>query len=123
MLSGRASEWQKEGGHRLAFEKLIVGNVGYVVRLAGRVAHRGGYRGAWQFAVQVDGLKAAISWELDNRLTYNQEVYSAEVYQRATSASLEEIESAPWHVTGRLVVPLLRALGSDALSDWAELRP
>ncbi|CDO06898.1 ATP-binding protein [Mycolicibacterium cosmeticum] len=97
----------------VVFEALILGHVDLLARLAGAVSHRWGYTGSWRFALSLNGLRDSVSWLITDR-TYGDRgpVYTKDVYERATEASLSDLDENPGRVTAALTAPLLRSLGS-----------
>ena len=120
LLSARAVEVRE--GWTWIFEKLIIGNTRHLVALCREIATLTGYRGGWHLSIAIDGLHGGVSWNLSDR-HLDSHVYSQNGYQRATTASAEELDAAPEGVVARLVGPLLRALGSERLPDFQSLLP
>lgn len=97
----------------VVFEELIVGNVSLLSRLAAAVSHRWGYTGIWRFALSINGLRDTMSWTIADRSFGDRgPVYTEAVYERATEASLSDLDQNPDQVTTALAAPLLRSLGS-----------
>ncbi len=120
LLSARAVEVRE--GWSLVFEKLIVSNTRHLVGLCREVAALTGYQGGWHLSIAIDGLHGGVSWDLSDR-HLDSHGYSQDSYQRATTASAEELRGSPDGVAARLVGPLLRALGSERLPDFQGLLP
>ncbi len=120
LLSARAVEVRD--GWPLIFEQLIVGNARHLVALCREVAALTGYQGGWHLCLSVDGLQGGISLVLSSAFQ-NGHVYTKQTYERATTASAEELRACPDGVVARLVGPLLRALGSERLPDFQGLLP
>lgn len=97
----------------VVFEALILGHVDLLARLAGAVSHRWGYTGSWRFALSLNGLRDSVSWIITDR-TYGDRgpVYTEDVYERATEASLSDLDENPGRVTAALTASLLRSIGS-----------
>lgn len=119
VLSARATDEDK--GYKLIFDKLVAGVAGNIVDLAVDVARLTEYQGAWEFALVADGLRDGTSWALDEHHTSGHP-FTDDSYEAGTTASRVELEVAPGPVAGRLVAPLLRALGSEHLPVFADLR-
>jgi Putative DNA-binding domain len=101
------------------FELAVVGHTDLLIRLTALVSQNYGFAGSWRFALVVTGVRGAISYALTQQPFYETGPrYTENLYQRATSASLEELAQAPQRVINRLVLPLLRSLGSHQLWDW-----
>ena len=87
--------------------------------LAGRLGDQyAAYQGQWQIGLLQDRLRGA--WPVDHFQTHGAvgSPYSRDTYERATSASTEELVNAPKAVAERVVARLLRALGvSDRYSS------
>ncbi len=120
LLSARAVDVDR--GRSLVLEKLIVGNTRHLVALCREVAALTGYQGGWHLSMAIDGLHGGVSCDLTDRYM-DSFTYSEAGYQRATTASAEELRAAPDGVVARLVGPLLRALGSERLPDFQGLLP
>lgn len=97
----------------VVFEALILGHVDLLARLAGAVSHRWGYTGSWRFALSLNGLRDSVSWIITDR-TYGDRgpIYTEDVYERATEASLSDLDENPGRVTAALTASLLRSIGS-----------
>jgi hypothetical protein len=121
LLSARAAE-QRADGWPWVFEKLIVGNTRHLVALCLEISAISGYRGGWHLGIAIEGLQGGVSWELSKK-HWESHVYTDATYERATTASAEEMRSSPDAVVGRLTLPLLRAVGSERLQDFASLAP
>lgn len=104
----------------VVFEALILGNLGFLARLASVVGQRWGFTGSWRFALSMNGLGDSCSLTLVQRdLGDRGPTYSEEVYERATEASLIDLQERPTQVVNALVAPLLRSLGSCAA--WSHI--
>jgi Schlafen, AlbA_2 len=92
---------------------LVLGLTHSVAALAGRLANEyAGYQGQWRLGIRMDRLRGAVPLDLlQDPLSQPGNSYSRGEYEKVTSASTEELLSAPHAVTGRLVAPLLRGLG------------
>ena len=92
---------------------LVLGLVHSVAALAGRLAdEHGAYQGQWHLGIRMDRLRGAVPLDLlQDPLRRLGSPYSRDEYERATSASTEELADAPHAVAERLVAPLLRGLG------------
>jgi hypothetical protein len=93
---------------------LVLGLTHSVTALAGRLADKhGGYQGQWRLGIRMDRLRGAVPLDLlqGHPLHRPGNPYSRDEYERATSASTEELANAPHAVAERLVAPLLRGLG------------
>ena len=89
---------------------LVLGLTHSVIALAGRLADEyASYQGQWQLGIRMDRLRGAVPLDLLQGGPGNS--YSRREYEKVTSASTEELLSAPHAVTERLVAPLLRGLG------------
>jgi hypothetical protein len=99
----------------VVLEVLIIGHISLLVRLAAAVSHRWGYTGSWQFAVSMNGLRGSTSWRIADRSFGDRgPVYTEDVYERATEASLADLDDNPDQVVAAVTAPLLRSLGSYA---------
>jgi hypothetical protein len=92
---------------------LVLGLTYSVAALAGRLAdEHAGYQGQWRLGVRMDRLRGAVPLDLlQGALRKPASPYTRDEYERATSASTEELVNAPYAVAERLVAPLLRGLG------------
>jgi hypothetical protein len=93
---------------------LVLGLAHSVAALAGRLAdEHGAYQGQWRLGIRMDRLRDAVPLDLlqGHPLHRPGNPYSRDEYERATSASTEELVNAPHAVAERLVAPLLRGLG------------
>jgi hypothetical protein len=108
-------------------EPLIIGHTDLLVRLAAVLSERYSFAGAWRFGLVVIGLRGAISYALANTMRGALEergpIFTDEVYERATTASLLELSQFPEKVVSRLVSKLLRSLNSHQLPQWSWLPP
>jgi len=108
----------------LVFEVAIVGHTDFFVRLCALVSQKYGIAGSWRFGLVATGVRGAKSYALSQAPFYETGLgFSDDVYPRATSASLAELEQTPEQVVHRLVSPLLRSLGSHQLQQWEWLSP
>lgn len=97
----------------VVLEMLIVGHVSLLARLAAAVSHRWGYTGSWRFALSMNGLRDSTSWIIaDRNFGDRGPVYTEDIYERATEASLDDLDESPDQVVAALTAPLLRSLGS-----------
>jgi hypothetical protein len=95
------------------FEALIVGHISLLARLSAAVSHKWGYTGSWRFALSMNGLRDSVSWTLAVQdFGERGPTYSENVYERATEASLDDLDDNPSQVAAALTAPLLRSLGS-----------
>ena len=98
----------------VVFESLILGNLSFLVRLAAEVSRRFGFTGSWRFALSINGLDGSSSLAVqDRRFGDRGTVYTEDIYERATEASLIDIDENPGQVVAALVAPLLRSLDSS----------
>ena len=101
------------------FEALIVGHISMLARLAAAVSHQWGYTGSWRFALSMNGLNDSVSWTLaDQHFGDGGPIYTENIYERATEASLDDLDDDPGQVAADLTAPLLRSLGS--YPAWAK---
>lgn len=104
----------------VVFEALILGHLSLLARLAAVVSKRWGFTGSWRLGLSMNGLRGAESLTLaEERFGDRGTVYTADLYEQATEASLEELETNPQQVVAALASPLLRSLGS--YPRWANL--
>ncbi|MGV0718775.1 ATP-binding protein [Mycolicibacterium sp. XJ662] len=94
------------------FEELIVGHTKLLVRLSGVVSTKFDYAGSWEFGLIAAGIGGKTSYAVHSHVFGHSEPYSDDEYTAGTSASLEEIETAPQRVVDRLLGSLLRSLNS-----------
>lgn len=85
----------------------------HMLELIRLVADETGYHGNWAVAVGANRLRGrrrhtGSHFPSDHK-------YSADTYEESTGATLAELRDAPGTVTRRLLGPLLRSLGSEAL--------
>lgn len=120
LASRRPVVFPTDPGEPLVFEAAIVGHADLLVRLTALVSQKYGMAGSWRFGLVVTGVRGAKSYGLSLPPLYDTggPGFSDELYQRATSASLAELEQSPEQVVRRLVSPLLRSLGSHQLQSW-----
>jgi hypothetical protein len=92
---------------------LVLGLTHSVAALAGRLSDaHDAYQGQWHLGIRMDRLRAAVPLDhLQDVLHQPGNRYPRDEYERATSASTEELVTAPHAVAERLVAPLLRGLG------------
>jgi hypothetical protein len=103
----------------VVFEALIVGHVSLLARLSAAVSHQWGYTGSWRFALSMNGLRDSVSWTLTDRNFGDRgPIYTENIYERATEASLDDLDEYPDQVAAALIAPLLRSLGS--YPAWAK---
>lgn len=103
----------------VVFEALIVGHISMLARLAAAVSHQWGYTGSWRFALSMNGLGDSVSWTLtDQHYGDRGPIYTENIYERATEASLDDLDDDPGQVAAALTAPLLRSLGS--YPAWAK---
>lgn len=97
----------------VVFEKLIVGHLSLLTRLAGEVSRRWGFTGSWRFALSINGLRDAKSLTIVERSFAGRggPIYTDDVYERATEASLIDLDENPSQVVAALSAPLFRSLG------------
>jgi hypothetical protein len=97
----------------VVFEELIVGSASLLARLAAAVSHRWGYTGSWRFALSMNGLRDSRSGIIaDRSFGDTGPIYTEDIYERATEASLNDLDESPDQVVAALTAPLLRSLGS-----------
>ncbi|WP_094361240.1 AlbA family DNA-binding domain-containing protein [Mycobacterium marinum] len=97
----------------VVLEALIIGHVSLLARLAAAVSHRWGYTGSWRFALSMNGLRDSTSWIIaDKGFGDKGPIYTEDLYERATEASLSDLDENPDQVVAALTAPLLRSLGS-----------
>lgn len=103
----------------VVFEALIIGHVSLLARLSAAVSHRWGYTGSWRFALSMNGLRDSVSWTIaDQSFGDRGPIYTENIYERATEASLSDLDEDPGQVAAALTAPLLRSLGS--YPAWAK---
>jgi len=120
LFCGRASYLsQRDSGTPLAFEALIVGISRQLLGLATAISESAGYRGSWDLAVAVEGLRGCISAELAQDVMSSCPVYDANDYREGTRASIEELTQRPGGVAKRLLGRLVRSLGSSGRTRLA----
>lgn len=93
---------------------LVLGLAHSVAALAGRLAdEHAAYQGQWRLGIRMDRLRGVVPLDLlqGHPLHRPGNPYSRDEYERATSASTEELVNTPHAVAERLVAPLLRGLG------------
>lgn len=101
------------------FEALIVGHISLLARLSAAVSHQWGYTGSWRFALSMNGLRDSVSWTIaDQHFGDRGPMYTENAYERATEASLDDLDDHPSQVAAALTAPLLRSLGS--YPAWAQ---
>lgn len=104
-------------------EVVVIGHTDLLVRVTALVAERFGFAGSWRFGLVASPMRGAVSFRLGSSPHYERgPMYTADVYERATLASLEELTRGPEQVVNRLVSPLLRSLGSHQLWPWLSER-
>ncbi|MEZ0350151.1 helix-turn-helix domain-containing protein [Mycobacterium sp. pR1184] len=97
----------------VVLEMLIIGHASLLARLAAAVSHRWGYTGSWRFALSMNGLRGSTSWIIaDRNFGDKGPIYTEDIYERATEASLTDLDENPDQVVAALTAPLLRSLGS-----------
>ncbi|MEU4526104.1 ATP-binding protein [Amycolatopsis sp. NPDC024027] len=69
------------------------------------------YQGQWQLALRIDAMNDACSGDALRSFTQRVIPYAGDSYERTTTATTEELVTAPADVAGRLVNTLLRSLG------------
>ena len=102
-----------EEPQKLVYPSVILGLTHSVLALAGRLADRyAGYQGEWRIGVRLTGLTDAIAYDLTQgmHLDVRNAAYGRERYQRATTATTEDLVTEPHRVVQRLLAPLLRGL-------------
>jgi hypothetical protein len=93
---------------------LVLGLTYSVVALTGRLADQfGAYQGQWRLGVRLDRVLGAVPLDAlrDGPFGGPGNPYSRDEYEKATSASTEELVNAPHAVAERLLAQLLRGLG------------
>jgi hypothetical protein len=120
LASRRPVVFPNDPNEPLAFEGLIVGHTDFLVRLTALVSQKYGMAGSWRFGLVATGMRRAKSLALSQHPFYDTggAGFSDDVYSRATSASLAELEQSPEKVVRRLVSSLLWNLGSNGLQQW-----
>jgi hypothetical protein len=107
----RAHAWQ-EKGPMMIHPGLVLHLAFVVATLAGRLGDQhAAYQGQWQIGLLLDGLRGVLPVDHFETHAAVGSPYSRDAYQRATTGSTEELVNAPLEVAGRLVAPLMRALG------------
>ncbi|MFL0243239.1 helix-turn-helix domain-containing protein [Mycobacterium sp. SMC-18] len=97
----------------VVFEALILGHLSLLARLAAAVSRRWGFTGSWRLALSMNGLRGAQSLTLaEERFGERGTVYTADLYERVTEASLEDLGDNPQQIVAALASPLLRSVGS-----------
>jgi hypothetical protein len=95
------------------FDALIVGHTDLVARLCPHVADYCGFTGSWQFAVLARGLRGAPSYAASERSFGDYGArYGTDSYERAATATLEELKRSPENLVRGLLGRLLRSLNS-----------
>lgn len=115
VLMGRLTdELQRIGAVPILFDFAAAGYAWRAVRMAAWIAAHTGYRGAWGFGLQADGIAGHFSYRLFEHRGFSDSLhpYSADVFTATTSAGLAEIQDAPREVVERLIAGFLHALGS-----------
>ena len=123
LICGRGTDTFPRGGFpppgqppMAVIATLVLGLTYSVAALAGRLAvEYAGYQGQWRLGIRMDRLRSAVPLDLlQDPLGRLGNPYSRGEYEKVTSASTEELLSAPHAVVERLVAPLLRGLGIRA---------
>lgn len=97
----------------VVFETLVLGHLSLLARLAAVVSQRWGFTGSWRFALSMNGLRDAESLTLaESRFGDRGTVYTEHIYERATEASLFDLDDNPHQIVAALASSLLRSLGS-----------
>ncbi|MFJ2008009.1 AlbA family DNA-binding domain-containing protein [Streptomyces chartreusis] len=121
-LSEKASE--EGGGEQVLFDSTAVALTRRMIKVVRLTAEEAGYFGNWSLAVGATRLQGRHRWE--NRATYSpgnlSARYTQDTYKQAVGVTWADLNATPAAITGRLVGPLLRSLGSqdaftEALSD------
>lgn len=115
VFCGRASYLsQRDAGHPLAFEALIIGDLSAATVCCGGCEQSSElHRGLWDVGVAVRGLRGCVSAELAQQFLSSMPVFDTDDYREATRASFEELEQRPGTVVERLFGRLTRSLGSS----------
>ncbi|MGW5569788.1 AlbA family DNA-binding domain-containing protein [Nocardia thailandica] len=98
------------------FETMIIGHVDLLIRLVGAVADKYGFSGSWRFGLVVTRTSGAQAYSLDRGWGPEGPVYDAPAYERACSATLNDLTSNPRAVARDLLASLLWSIGS--YSKW-----
>ncbi|MFF7764182.1 AlbA family DNA-binding domain-containing protein [Streptomyces griseorubiginosus] len=112
---GRSSD-----GEQALFDAAAVGLTRRMLEVVRLTAEKAGYFGNWTLAVGATRLQgrrryAGEAWAFAGTSGR----YSQDTYKRATGATWADLNSAPGTITGRLLGPLLRSLGSQDLFTQA----
>ncbi|MFE2693703.1 AlbA family DNA-binding domain-containing protein [Streptomyces mirabilis] len=112
-LSDEASE--EGGGEQVLFDSAAVALTRRMIEVVRLTAEQAGYFGNWSLAVGANRLQGRRRWE--NRATWNPSNLSArytqDTYKQAVGVTWADLKATPGAITGRLVGPLLRSLGSQ----------
>ena len=82
------------------------------------VSEEVGYHGNWAIGVGANRLHGRRRYTGQSRFPTNDR-YSDDTYKETTGTTLAELRDQPGTVTRRLLGPLLRSLGSEALFSGA----
>ena len=98
---------------RAVFPGIAQGLTRSFVAFAGALSEEhAAYQGQWQLALRIDKMNGAYSADALQSFTASLTPYSRNFYERTTTATTEELVTAPADVADRLVNALLRSLGS-----------
>lgn len=125
LYSSRLSDnpGQSSGDEQALFDSAAVGLTRRMLEVVRLTAEQAGYFGNWTLAVGATRLQgrrryAGEAWAFAGMSAR----YTQDTYKQATGATWADLNAAPGAITGRLLGPLLRSLGSQdaftkALSD------
>ena len=94
---------------------LVIGLVRSTLALAAALGDEAGYLGGWNLGIALEDIDGAVDYDLRRRGAKHTRAYTDSSYRRTTTASTGELVDAPGTVTGRLLLPLLRALDAAAV--------
>lgn len=118
LVSERAVVYPNPSGEARILEAIFLAHTDLVARLAAQVSAYG-FRGSWRFAIVVNGLHGARSFELSKYFdSSDAPPFSESNYVQAATATLRELETAPQVVVSELVGPLLRSINSAGHFPW-----
>lgn len=97
---------------RTVFPGIVQGLTRSFVAFAGALGdEHAAYQGQWQLGLRIDKMSGAYSADALRSFMTRLIPYNQDVYERTTTATTEELITAPTAVAGRLVNALLRSLG------------
>jgi hypothetical protein len=114
---GRGTDDVGDGLHRrrVVIGALVIGLTRGTLALATALADETGYAGSWDLGLALTRLYDAVDLDMSRQIMGLPQPYRRHDYRRTTTATTAELVDAPAAVTARLVVPLLRALGAEAI--------